>query len=183
MSAVMRTPLKEDEITGLWALFGPPPVLSTENQQAYDQIRAGYVAYYKPTNSLQMKLVREVVDTEWEMSRFSRHRTVVIERRFRTQLENYASQLRSNNAGRKQEAERLSEYPSAVEKLARLQAVISRTESDIEEILKREPAETDHNRGLEQAAAFLNHPSCTRSALVSSSWRCHTPAARRLRPI
>jgi hypothetical protein len=48
MSQRTSRPLTEDQITELWALFGPAPVLSTENQQAYDKIRAEYVAYYRP---------------------------------------------------------------------------------------------------------------------------------------
>ena len=37
-----------------WALFGLPPVLSTENQQAYDKLRVEYATYYRPANTLHV---------------------------------------------------------------------------------------------------------------------------------
>jgi hypothetical protein len=157
MSPPMPRPLTEEQIAELWALFGSPPVLSTENQQAYDKIRAEYVSYYRPTNTLQVRLVREVVDTEWEMSRFIRHRSVGIERSFRRHIENYVTRLRCENLNRRQEAHHLAKHrPGDVAQLARLQTVISQTQSDIEEILKCEPAEMDHNRALQQGAVFLD---------------------------
>ena len=145
--------LTEDQITELWSLFGPPPVLSTENQQAYDKLRAGYAACYKPSNILHVRWIREAVDNEWEISRFVRHHTVAIERYFRKALDNQAFQLRFKNQQNQQRADSIAQYRSdAVTELATLQARIEKTKSDIEGILKRQAVELDHNLALEGGA-------------------------------
>lgn len=154
-----RTPkaLTQDEVAELWALFGPPPVLSTENQKAYDTIRAEYVALYRPWNTLQVRAIREVVDQDWEIFRFTRHRTLGIDRRFRNQVENQALRARIQNAQNKEQAQHLAKYqPGDIAQLAQLQAVIEETESDVEKILTRQPDERAHNLALEQGAAFMD---------------------------
>ena len=79
MSPHKPKPLTAEQIAASWALFGPPPLLNSENQQAYDAIRTEYLAYYRPRSALHVKLIREVVDNEWEIFRIFRHRTVGIE--------------------------------------------------------------------------------------------------------
>jgi hypothetical protein len=132
MSPPTLKPLTGDRITELWALFGPPPVLSTEDKEAYDSLRKGFVAYYRPTNTLHLTLIREVVDTEWEIFRLVRHRTRALERRYRKPFE---------------------------EKLAKLLEG-SHWNSDhlIQELLfrQRQPNELDYNRALEEAAKFMD---------------------------
>ena len=132
MSPRAQKPLTQDHVTQLWALFGPPPVLSSEDKEAYDKLREGHLAHYKPANTLHLTLIREVVDTEWEIFRLIRHRTQGIERRYRKPFE---------------------------EKLARL-LESSHWNSDhlVQELLfrQRQPNELDYNRALEEAAKFLD---------------------------
>jgi DNA repair exonuclease SbcCD ATPase subunit len=152
MSPPTLKPLTGDRITELWALFGPPPVLSTEEKEAYDSLRKGFVAYYRPTNTLHLTLIRELVDTEWEIFRLVRHRTRGIERRFRTRIDDWVSRLKSINAQRKHEIKSL--HPSR-DKYSELETAVSNTESKIEEIRKRQPDELDYNRAIDEAAKFL----------------------------
>jgi hypothetical protein len=76
-------PLTQEGVNKIWDLFGSPPVLKTEDREAYDNIRQGYVAFYRPTTSLHVSLIRELVDTEWEMFRLFRIRTKILNRTYR----------------------------------------------------------------------------------------------------
>jgi hypothetical protein len=93
MSSRNAKPLTEDAVAELWPLFGSPPVLSSEDTEAYDKIRQGHVAFYRPTNMLHLTLIREVVDTEWEMFRLLRIRTKLLNRKYRRSGENESVSL------------------------------------------------------------------------------------------
>lgn len=157
MSTRKLRPLTDPEITALWSLFGPPPVLGTENQEAYDTLRIEYAAYYRPSNAMQVKLVRELVDMDWEIIRLTRHHTVVIDRYYRRKLENEAFKLRFENQKNKDRvSDATKRHPRELVEIAALQAVVDKTTSDIQEIFKRPPTELDHNLALEQGADFLD---------------------------
>lgn len=83
MSSRNAKPLSEEEVEVMWALFGSPPVLSTEDKEAYYNIRKGHVAFYRPGNMFHLKLVRELVDTEWEMFGLVRIRTKLLNQKYR----------------------------------------------------------------------------------------------------
>jgi len=72
--------LTEEEVEAMWALFGPPPVLSSEHKEAYYALRNDYVAYYRPANYRHLSWIRELVDTQWDIFRQLRYRTAAIER-------------------------------------------------------------------------------------------------------
>jgi len=76
--------LTEEEVEAMWTLFGPPPVLHTEDLEAYNKIRKGHVAVWRPSNMFHLGLVKELVDTEWEMFRLVRIRTKLLNRSYRT---------------------------------------------------------------------------------------------------
>jgi hypothetical protein len=75
-----RTKVTENEIAARWAMFGPPPVLSSENGDGYDNLRNACVAYYRPIDARHWAWIRELVDTQWEIHRQLRYRTEAIER-------------------------------------------------------------------------------------------------------
>ncbi len=75
-------PLSEDEVKERWKLFGPPPILNTEDEEAYDKIRKEYVAFYRPTSTRHISLIRELVDTEWEMFGLVGIRTKLLHRTY-----------------------------------------------------------------------------------------------------
>jgi hypothetical protein len=82
MSAHKTKPLTEEEAKQRWNFFGPPPVLKTEDNEAYANIRQGHLAFYRPTSILDLSLIRELVDTEWEMFRLIRIRTKLLNTRY-----------------------------------------------------------------------------------------------------
>ena len=50
-------------------IFGHPPVLSTENRQAYDALMTQLVLEWKPRDILGWMFVRDMTDTSWEIFR------------------------------------------------------------------------------------------------------------------
>jgi hypothetical protein len=74
-----RTKLTENEIDAQRATFGPPPVLSSENKDGYYNLRNACVAYYQPTNDRHWAWIRELVNTEWVISRLLHYQTIAIE--------------------------------------------------------------------------------------------------------
>jgi len=50
-------------------ILGHPPVLSTENRQAYDALMTQLVLEWKPRDILGWMFVRDMTDTSWEIFR------------------------------------------------------------------------------------------------------------------
>jgi len=157
MSPRKAKPLTEDEAKKLWPLFGPLPVLSSEDKDAYDEIRKGYVAFYRPSNMFHLKQVRELVDADWEIFRFVRHRTATIEWHFQIRMNNWRDRVDSNNDGRRHKLGDLLKYRDPEDKeVLDLKSRIAKAETLMLEIAQRKPDEADHNRALEEAADFLD---------------------------
>lgn len=157
MSSRSETPLTADQVGQLWELFGPPPVLSSENLDAYHHLAKECVLIYQPTNSLQLRMIREVVDADWESFRCGRHRTLAIERNFRKEVEGQVSCLQQMNANKKRKIEQISKYTHDDGEKHQLQTSIQATEANIAKISQKAANEIDHNRALERGAAFLDH--------------------------
>lgn len=88
-----RNALPENEIAARWAMFGPPPVMSSENKDGYDKLRNACVAYYRPTDARQLAWIRELVDTQWDIFRQLRYRTAAIERYHNLRIYNWRKQI------------------------------------------------------------------------------------------
>ena len=55
-------------------LFGPPPVLSTEDVQTYCKMLTALVRELEPPTFLGKRYVREIADTDWEIIRLMRQK-------------------------------------------------------------------------------------------------------------
>ena len=53
-------------------IFGHPPVLSTENRQAYDALMTQLALEWKPRNITEWMFVRDLADISWEIFRHRR---------------------------------------------------------------------------------------------------------------
>ena len=53
-------------------IFGHPPVLSTENRQAYDELMTQLVLDWKPRKITEWMFVRDITDISWEIFRHGR---------------------------------------------------------------------------------------------------------------
>jgi hypothetical protein len=79
MSKLDRNALTENEIAARWDVFGPSPVLSSENKEGYNKLRNAFVRYFRPTDIRHWSWIRELVDTQWEIHRHLGNRTAMIE--------------------------------------------------------------------------------------------------------
>jgi hypothetical protein len=160
-------PLTDDKVNELWKLFGPPPVLSSEDKDAYEAIKQGYIAFYRPRNSFHLKLVRELVDTDWEISRLFRDRTTTIERRTRTLISEPIALLKHNNRIRKEKLGKLNESQKV--EAAKLQTEIWDAEDQLEKLERRQPDQFLANTALEHKIEFFDS---------LDKWLCNATARR-----
>jgi hypothetical protein len=64
-----------------------PPVLSSEDLKTYYAIMGRVLECIKPRDFVEQMLVKDLTDATWEIDRYSRHRTMVIEREHERHLE------------------------------------------------------------------------------------------------
>jgi hypothetical protein len=156
MPKELEKPLTADRVFELWELFGEPPVLSSENLDSYHKLISEYIFHYQPTNALQLRAIREMLDADWEMARCSRHRTVMVERYFRKEADELIFRLQKSNEPRKREIESIKQYGRDETKKHQLETLIHATETNIAKIRQAHGNELDHNRILQQGAPFLD---------------------------
>src|SRR5438309_260775 len=82
------------DVDQLKELFGPPPVLSSEDIEAYHKIAQGVLRCFGPRDFFERMLLEQAVDASWKIVRYTRHQTLAIDRRFRQRLEFQARQLK-----------------------------------------------------------------------------------------
>ena len=63
------------------SLFGPPPLLSTERREHFEQILAQFVAAIAPADAIVQMWVYDVAVLTWEMMRLRRYKAEFIEMR------------------------------------------------------------------------------------------------------
>jgi hypothetical protein len=93
--------LSRQQVQELTPLFGPPPVLSSEDAQHYDQTWQGLVACLVPQDFMELYLIRQVLNEIWKIARYTRHQAVGIERRFYTIREFQAQRTKEQKAERR----------------------------------------------------------------------------------
>ena len=140
------------------ALFGPPPVLSSENVEHYHEIWDQLTACLMPNDFMEQLLIRTVVDTTWDAQRYTRQRTLSVERRFRQHLEFQVKRSKDIKERRDQQirhlAEKMGRPESDVARLIELDEEVVLTIGKVDEILDRIPTELDHARALESAIGY-----------------------------
>src|SRR5215813_13635741 len=62
------------------ALFGNPPLLSTEDPALYRDMRDRFAESVAPRNTIEWLWVKDIVDLSWEIARLRRYRALLIER-------------------------------------------------------------------------------------------------------
>jgi hypothetical protein len=140
------------------ALFAAPPVLSTESaeqfRKVFDQVAVGL----NVQDMVELILVRDFAISSWELDRYTRHRTVAFDRKFKDTLEAQVQQLKTQRARREaysaRLAEHLAQHPPDVAHLLELESKVLEADIEIEEILNRTPSELSYNLVLERSIAF-----------------------------
>jgi len=81
--------------TELFPLIGPPPLLSTENAQAYADLLGAFAERLQPQDIMEQIQVKEAVDATWEKARHIREKTDLPERKHQLLVQNEAQYQRA----------------------------------------------------------------------------------------
>src|SRR5262245_30185583 len=87
MSKALQKAPHTTDLVELKELFGPPPVLSSEDPKAYNAMLALFIESVKPRDFIEQMLCKDLADATWEMKRYSRNKALGIERQYREQQE------------------------------------------------------------------------------------------------
>lgn len=126
-------------------LFGPPPVLSSEDPKAYDAMWARILESLKASDFIEQMLGKDLTDATWEMKRYSRHKALVIERQY----------LEDQEVEKAEEAEETEEAEQAEEPAQESEQAAAVEGEQIEQVAEVKPAgapTTQFDRMLELAA-------------------------------
>jgi hypothetical protein len=134
------------------ALLPPAPVLANESQEQFEKFFDQVLTTLQIHDMVEMILVRDFVLPSWEIARYTRHRVVALDRKFKGELQQQVSHLRDNQTRRAALAQRLVVYlglrPREVSQLIELGGQVL-ADVEIAEILKHAPSELPYNRALQ----------------------------------
>jgi hypothetical protein len=78
------------------ALFGPPILLEGDDAAAYDQLFARICSAVKPVDIIEEIFVADLVSLEWEVLRWRRLKSSLIQARGRRVLQNFLESIRKD---------------------------------------------------------------------------------------
>jgi hypothetical protein len=140
------------------ALLPPMPVLANESQEQFEKFFDQVVIALDVKDPVEMILIRDFVWPSWEIARYTRHRVVAFDRKFKGVLESQVGHLQSQKARREALAQRLAEYlaqrPAEASHMAALEDKVIETDIEMAQILKHTPGELAYNRALEHSIGF-----------------------------
>jgi uncharacterized membrane-anchored protein YjiN (DUF445 family) len=76
-------------------LCGQPPVLSTESIEAYNTMLLRLIESVQPKDFIERLFCRHIADCTWEIIRYTRHKTLLMERRHRQVLDSRMQHLKA----------------------------------------------------------------------------------------
>jgi uncharacterized protein YicC (UPF0701 family) len=133
-------------------LLGPPPVLSSENAKAYDEIAARLMECFGPRDFMEQLLIKQLVDDTWDSMRYARHKSLGIERKARQLREFQAKRAKALAQMRRSGS---APYPATeLGRMYELEDTVENTVNDVDAILDRPTAELDHARALEKSIVY-----------------------------
>ena len=158
MANEIKHMMGESELRRNMALLGPPPILTTEDANAFEVTFIEFAKCFKVRDLLMLDLVWHYTANSWFLRRNMRHSTIGIERWYsrnrdtefvQAQLKKaqYEKQLQSK-------AQQMSRSPADVAEVAALEKKISNTVADIDRIFAHKATEIDHNRAIQISAEF-----------------------------
>lgn len=77
-------------------LFGPPPLLSTEDPDLYERTFAGFAQSLRPRDALEWMIVRDLTDEYWELQRHKNFKPLLIEQAYERQVKRATEQVESD---------------------------------------------------------------------------------------
>jgi hypothetical protein len=146
-------PLALDKIR---SILGAPPVLSTENAEAYYAMQQHYMEALEPKDFLLQMLVQDLMDADWESRRYKRHKAWAIERRDRMWRELQARH--SEIAQQRKSAKENKEKPETEsERLFQLELETDRLGINsiaLVDGLQKPSRDADLSRAMEEAISY-----------------------------
>jgi hypothetical protein len=153
----IQTESTATDLDELKKLFGPPPVLSSESTGTYYAIMAAFVKCFAPGDFMVQMFMKDLTDSTWEVMRYTRHKTLAMERKYRQGLEYKAARVKEA-AERKRLAapvKKDDEDCTPGEKRSfELVEVFESTVDDQKKILDTPPTELDHARALQDGIEY-----------------------------
>jgi hypothetical protein len=141
------------KLANLKALLPPVPVLAIESLQQFERMFDQLVETLKCQDMVELIQIRDFALAAWEEARYTRHRVVAFDRKFKAVVAGEVPDHRDPNVHQKAVAERLAKYlayrPQDVGQLVELEAKVMEVADDVSAILKRTPAELAYNKALE----------------------------------
>ena len=160
MSSKEICPLSEEELRRFLHSMGPPPVLSTEDPKAFEELFLNIAQSIENADRLSLYLAWEIAVDTWSNARYARHETIVVNRWWRKVHENQLITAKTQKAiyeeTFRKKAAGLSTYPADGAQAAELQEKIDNTVKDIDAIIARVPTEIDFNKALQVNADVLH---------------------------
>ena len=139
------TTLPTAAMNGVDELFGPAPVLSTEDAGSFKLLFEKVAEALMPRDFIEMIYIRRFVCEVWLIERLGRHGTIAIERRYQESREQMLYNARVQKA-RKDKLDVVTFVNTTPRDIATLAAFAETPD----EILTRRATETDHNRAMEK---------------------------------
>lgn len=162
------------------ALFGKPPVPSSEDEKQFTELFHHVADCVRPQNMVEMIYLRHFGCATWLINRYTRHMTVAIERfakqnrDFRAQRAKLREQHQSAQVSR--EIDKLTESPADVAQLVQLERNHEDMVCDTDAIFAAADLERDHNKALQQSIALQEQLN----ALIVAQSRIRDEALRQL---
>ena len=136
--------------------LGPPPVLSNELREAYDELLACMMKEYGVEDNFEAILIRRKVDSSWLTQRYMRHMTIAIGHNCPQSLD-APPQRQITHAGRKAGA--MNEVSRALPVVAagsdRQKLEVEVVHAEIDEALNHQGMEIAHNHSLKAEMSLL----------------------------
>jgi hypothetical protein len=141
----------QDDAENFNNLMGPPPVLSSENREAYDALMKHFVECFAPQDFMGRLLVKDLVDSVWEEIRLKRHKALLVERtRFKIAKIRVRHGIQSRPKNVSAEEVSTAEQERAYTLESKIQSVVT----DVDEVLNQVPSELDDARSLQHGIGY-----------------------------
>ena len=147
MNILLNPTTIDARLAQLRDLFGPPPVLSSENAKAYDEMLHRFIECFQPQDFFETVLMKDVTDGTWEGARCSRHKVLLLDRRYGDRREAEAKRRKESAQNKAELARRIaaSKGEPPTEPVEALDHLVAECDA----ILVEPATELEHNRLLE----------------------------------
>jgi hypothetical protein len=140
------------------SLLGPAPILGTESADRFEKLFDQLIETFQLRDMVEAPLVWDFAVASWEISRYTRHRTLSFDRSYRRELHRQVEKIKGQRIMDKAPTTRLALNldPSQleVEGTIRHEGRVDSPDSEIYELINRTPTELDHSYALEKGISF-----------------------------